>query len=120
MLNNYQQSTLGESSFVLLFLAALSAVYWFKSRSIVKSSHGLILIFGYLYAVLISAHTEIGAHVTYYWPLWVLLIVGLVVAGFSCTLFNGRRWVHLIHIFTLASAAWLLFVGSMAIGHDWL
>jgi hypothetical protein len=117
---NYLLSILEESSLVLVFLASLSIVYWYKSRTIFRSLHGVILISGYIYAVIISEYTNHGSSNYYYWPFWGLLLLGLVVAGVSFTLFKGERWVHSVHIFTLLSAAWLWLVGSMRIAHDWL
>ena len=39
---------------------------------------------------------------------------------FSFKAFTGKKWVHLIHCVTFISAAFVWFVGSMAIAHDWI
>jgi len=120
LLSDYQISTIREAWVVLVYLLLLSGLYWYNSKLFSRSAHGIVLFFGLVYAVVISEYTQVGAPDYYNWPLHLILIVGLVSVVFSFRAFQGKKWVHLIHVLTIISAFWVWFIGSMAISHDWL
>ena len=119
-LSDYQLTTIRQIWVVLPYLLLVSGIYWYWSRSFFKSVHGIAILLAFGYAVWVSELTEFGPPLKYYVPMYVLLIAGLSSMLASIKAFPGKKWVHLIHGFTLLSAFLVWFVGSMAIAHDWI
>jgi hypothetical protein len=119
-LSDYQLTTIMQIWIVLPYLLLVSGIYWYRSRSFLKSAHGIAILLAFAYAVLISEINEFGPPLIYYVPMYVLLIAGLISILVSIKAFNDKKWVHLIHGLTLLSAFLVWFVGSMAIAHDWI
>ena len=122
MLNEYQLQVLffDDMRVPLLYALVISSVYYFFSRKLLSSIHGALIIIAFLYAVVSSGFTEYGAANYWYWPLNVLLMLAMASAIYSVREFAAKRWVHLAHLGTLGSAAFIWFAGLMAISHDWI
>lgn len=122
MLNEYQLQVLflDDMRVPLLYALGISSAYYFFSKNLLSSAHGALIIIAFLYSVISSGFTEYGAANYWYWPLNVLLILSIVSVIYSIREFATKRWVHLAHLGTLGSAAFIWFAGSMAISHDWI
>ncbi len=120
MLSEYQITTIRQIWPFLPFLLVVSGLYWYSSRSFLKSAHGISIFLAFSYAVVVSEFTEFAPAILFYIPMWLLLISGLASMAFSFSAFIGKKWVHLVHGITLLSAFLVWFVGSMAIAHDWI
>ena len=122
MLNEYQQQVLflDDVRIPLLYAAGISAFYYYFTKNLLSSAHGALIIIAFLYSAIFSGFTEYGAASYWYWPLFGFLLFALSSLIYSIREFSNKRWVHLLHLGTLASAAFILFVGGMAISHDWL
>jgi hypothetical protein len=120
MLDDYQVSTINQIWHVIPYLIFVSGLYWFNTKSLMKSLHGFLILCAFLYAVIISKYTQPIVPIYYYIPLYLLLISGIISIGLSLTAFKNHRWVHIIHSMTLIAAFVIWFIGSMAIGHDWI
>lgn len=106
--------------FVIPYLILVSTLYWLWSRSILKSSHGVLILLAFVYAVVICEYTEINPPQSVSIPMYILLAAGLVSMLFSFTAFKNKGWVHIIHVFSFLSAFFVLAIGSMAIDHQWI
>jgi len=122
MLNEYQLMVLflDDVRIFLIYALLVSGAYFYFTKKAFTSLHGLFIIAAFVYSVIISGFTERGAHQAYYWPLDILLMLALVSAIHSVRELAGKRWIHFVHIGTFVSAAFIWFVGGMAISHDWL
>lgn len=105
---------------LLPFLLLVSGIYWYSSRSLLKSLHGIAVLMAFGYAVWICEKTESDPLFQYYIPMYILLVGGLASMAFSLKAFAGKKMVHLIHSLTLISIFLIWVVGSMAISHDWI
>lgn len=122
MLNEYQLMVLflDDARPFIIYSALMSGLYFYFSKKVLSSLHGILIILAFLYAAIISGYTESGVSSSYYWPLHALLIFAIISASYSIREFASKRWVHLGHLGTLLSSAMVWFIGSMAIGHDWI
>lgn len=120
MLSEYQLQTIDQAWVALVFLGLVSLLYWLDSRSLIKSAHGILAIFGFVYAVLVSEITEFDPHHIFYWPLHILIILSLASLAFSLKAFIKNKTIHAVHTLTLASIFLVWFAGTMAISHDWI
>ncbi|MEO9273850.1 hypothetical protein ABFY09_03240 [Marinomonas sp. 5E14-1] len=122
MLSEYQLSVLflDDVRIFLIFALLISIAYFYASKSILASLHGMLIIAAFLYAAIVSGHTDYGISAEYYWPLNILLLLALASAVYSIREFPGKRWVHLSHLGTCLSGVMIWFVGAMAISHDWI
>lgn len=119
-MSDYQITTIKQIWVALPNLLLVSGIYWYFSRSLLKSVHGIAILLAFSYAVWVCELTEFDPALKYYVPMYILFIAGLISMLVSFKTFIGKRWVHLIHGFTLLSAFLVWFVGSMAIAHDWI
>lgn len=119
-MSNYQITTIEQIWMVIPYLIFVTILYWSSSRSFLKSAHGALILLAFAYSVIVCEFTEFGPPQSVYVPMHILLVAGLVSIAFSFKAFQGRLWVHVIHVFTLLSAFLVWFIGSMAISHDWI
>lgn len=122
MLNEYQQQVLflDDVRVPLIYAASISIFYFFFTKNLLSSAHGILIIFAFLYAGIFGGITEYGAAYYWYWPLIGFLLLAIVSVIYSIREFSTKRWVHLLHLGTIGSATFILFIGGMAISHDWL
>lgn len=111
---------LGDARPFVIYSVVVSGLYYYFSKKVLSSLHGLLIVLAFIYAAIIGGYTEYGVSSMYHWPLHILLISALASAAYSMREFCGKRWVHLAHLGTLVSSAMLWFIGSMAISHDWI
>lgn len=105
------------------FCVFVSAFFYWKTRNILKSAHGVLIIVAYVYSGVIRHYSAYGASIGFYIPMYIILILSLGSVFYSLNSFKGKRWQNLFlgfHLFTVSSGLFILFVGSMAIGHDWI
>ncbi|MEH6588579.1 MAG: hypothetical protein V7720_18665, partial [Halioglobus sp.] len=57
LLNEYQISTINHVWYCAVYLLSISVIYWAKSKSIKQSAHGLLILLGFAYSVVVSAYT---------------------------------------------------------------
>lgn len=119
-LSDYQITVIKQVWLVIPYLIFVSTLYWYSSRSFLKSAHGVLILLAFVYAVVICEYTEFGPPLKVYVPMYILLLAGLASMTFSLKAFHGKKWVHIIHGLSLSSALLIWFVGSMAIAHDWI
>lgn len=120
MLSDHQIHTIGQAWVPLTYLMLVSAAYWFNTKSVAKSAHGVVLILAYVYAVVVSEYTSFGSPGFYHWPLHFLAVTAIVSVIYSLSAFKGEKWVHLVHVGTVVSGFVVWFSGGMEISHDWL
>lgn len=78
----------------IFYSVCVSVGYFYFSKKILSSAHGLLVVAAFIYAAIISGTTEYGAADIYYWPLNLLLILAVVSVVYSIREFTQRRWVH--------------------------
>lgn len=118
-MSDYQLSVIGHIWPALIYLIVVSGIYWINTKSILDSAHGVIIFIAFIYALIISEFIKQGSAGFYYWPLWILILLGLVSAIYSLRSFKGKTWVHLIHLLTLMSAFRVFLIGGLALGYDY-
>lgn len=79
----------------------------------VKSEHALAIPLLF-YVVWVCEVTELDPNFEYYVTLHISIAAGLISVASSFGAFSGKKWVHLIHGFTLLSAFLVWFIGSMS------
>jgi hypothetical protein len=125
MLSDYQYFALSQIGVFAFGALCAFALYFFAStaRSILErlrgSAHGLWLGAAAAYAVAAAPFSS-GSPFAWLVPFWVLFAVFLASLIYGVFAFAGNRWVHLAQLVELPCAAFILLIGSMTIGHDWL
>ena len=119
-MSHYQLSVISQVWILLAFHPVISYVYYLNSRSIAQSSHGLLSLAGFLYAVVVCEFTQFDPQYYWYWPIYLFFILSLLSTIYSIKAFKGKKYVHLIHVFTILSNILTSFVALMAVAHDWI
>ena len=119
-MSHYQLSVISQVWILLAFYPVISYVYYLNSRSIAQSSHGLLSLAGFLYAVVVCEFTQFDPQHYWYWPIYMFFILSLLSTIYSFKAFKGKKYVHLIHVFTILSNILTSFVALMAVAHDWI
>ena len=119
-MSDYQIMVLEQAWMVVPVMLLVSSIYWRASRSFMQSAHGGLVACAFLYAVVASAYTSVGAAMYWYVPLTCLLAAALTSAIYSAFKMRARPALHLAHISTALSGVYVYLIGGMAISHDWL
>lgn len=107
----------------LAYAVAVSTFFYIKTKSVLRSVHGILIVFLYLYACVAMRYSEFGSAPKYDIPLLVLLGFSFLSVVFSCTSFKGKGWQNmflLLHIGTVFCGLFVWFISAMAVSHDWL
>lgn len=78
-----------------------------------------IIISSFIIAAFISTYTTIESYELYWWAYQATLLLAVISIIYSVMWHDGNNAIHIIHLFTLFSVAYLWFVGGMALSHDW-
>jgi len=125
LITDYQLSALSQIWIVLLVPLATTILYWYHSKSqfarrVITSSHGLILLTSFLYAVAVCPITGLKNYDSWIIPFWLILILYLISLVVSLLKFEGNKIVHIALIAEIISAFLIWLVGTMTITHDWM
>lgn len=105
------------------YLIFVSVTFWFKDSNPTKlrllvSAHGLLVlvIFGIAFLVFLSG--VVKTWILYmFFALFILPIASIIV---SLKHFQGSKFLHIFHVFTVLAMLWVLFVGGMMVTNDFI
>jgi len=119
-MSDYQLNVIGQVWILIIFYPIVSAIYYINSKSITQSAHGLLALFGFIYAVIACDFTDHAPAGIWYVPIYVFLFLSLASTAYSYKAFKGKKFVHLIHGVTIVANLLTAFVSLMAVAHDWI
>lgn len=117
-MSDYQFTVISQVWILLIILPFISAFYYLKSKSILRSAHGVLIVIGFAYAVVACSYTEFDPPSYWYWPVYFFFWASLASMVYSLQAQNVKIYIHLIHGVTLLSNLLVNFVALMAISHD--
>jgi hypothetical protein len=104
--------------------ALVSCIYFAQSTNssfrerLAVSVHGALLALIFLVALMVGFFGL--AHRSFAVPFWAALFFPAISALVALVRFQGVATVHWMQVPLLAAAAWIYFVGTMAITGEWL
>jgi len=120
ILSDYQISVIRQVWVLLIVLFAISTFYLIKTKSILQSAHGYLVLLAFAYAVIACRYTEFDPDYQWYWPVYFFFWASLASMLYSLKAFKGKKVIHLIHAATIFSNLLVNFIALMAISHDWI
>jgi succinate dehydrogenase hydrophobic anchor subunit len=87
-------------------------------RRVLVSAHPTPLVVAGVYAIVVSPWPQNRQILI--WPFMLMLVLFVFWLIYTFIRFEGNKAVHLMQLFQLPFAAYLLFFGTMAITHDGL
>lgn len=110
---------------LLLVLAPIPLLFFLASRRhsryevLLSVCPGLVIAALFIWVCVVSHWTTGTTFDTTYEVYTILLVVALVLVV-PATGALRRKWFGLLHVATGFGAAYLWFIGGMALAHDWL
>ncbi|MBT3061309.1 MAG: hypothetical protein AB2728_18220 [Candidatus Thiodiazotropha sp.] len=109
---------------VLAFIPAIACwvankneVFIYKIKLIIPS---ILLLMCFIVMALVSQYTTRQNYEPFWWTYQIAIFIAFLSIMYSVSLHNGRGIIVLTHLLTILSAAYLWFIGGMALSHDWI
>lgn len=107
-----------------LLASGISGLYFVGSSNpnlrerLTISAHGVLLALIFLVALAVAFSG--AARPSFAVPFWTIFVLPALSSVLALLRFRGNRAMHLLQVPLLAAAAWICFVGTMAVRGEWL
>ena len=124
-MTQYQLSVLVDGALAALYLILVSVVYFVRSSNTSRGSKLLAASPGAYFAAVflisvLTSEVESSSRELVGWIHGFLNLGGLPLLIAAVRAYEGPRSSHVLLLGVLVAAAYLWFLGGMAIAHDWL